>query len=114
MSATPAPRFETFLETEGLPRFDLPEALEASYGPFGLPERVVYANFVASVDGIVAVPDRARSSALISGGDPADRFLVALLRACADAVVIGAGTFRAHGAPWTAAKAYPAAGSSFA
>ena len=42
MSATPAPRLETFLETSGVPRFDLPEALEASYGPFGLPERVVY------------------------------------------------------------------------
>ena len=106
MSATPAPRFETFLETPGLPRFDLPDALETTYGPFGLPERVVYANFVASVDGIVALPERPRSSALISGGDPADRFVVAMLRACADAVVIGAGTFRAHGGPWTAENAY--------
>jgi len=114
MSATPAPRLETFLETSGVPRFDLPEALEASYGPFGLPERVVYANFVASVDGIVAVPERPRSSALISGGDPADRFVVALLRACADAVVIGAGTFRAHGGPWTAENAYPDAAEHFA
>ncbi len=114
MSATPAPRLETFLETPGLPRFDLPEALEASYGSFGLPERVVYANLVASVDGIVAVPERPRSSALISGGDPADRFVVALLRACADAVVIGAGTFRAHGGPWTAENAYPDAAEHFA
>ena len=114
MSATPAPRLETFLETSGVPRFDLPEALEASYGPFGLPERVVYANFVASVDGIVAVPERPRSSALISGGDPADGFVVALLRACADAVVIGAGTFRAHGGPWTAENAYPDAAEHFA
>jgi riboflavin biosynthesis pyrimidine reductase len=114
MSATTAPRFETFLETPGLPRFDLPEALEASYGPFGLPEQVVYANFVASVDGIVAVPERPRSSALISGGDPADRFVVALLRACADAVVIGAGTFRAHGGPWTAQNAFPDAAEHFA
>src|SRR4029450_9452637 len=114
MSATPAPRFETFLETAGLPRFDVPEALEASYVPFGLPERVVYANFVASVDGIVAVPDRARSSALISGGDPGDRVLVALLRGCGDAVVVGAGTSRAHGGPWTAENAYPDAAEHFA
>jgi riboflavin biosynthesis pyrimidine reductase len=114
MSATTAPRFETFLEAPGLPRFDLPEALEASYGRFGLPEQVVYANFVASVDGIVAVPERRRSSALISGGDLGDRFVVALLRACADAVVIGAGTFRAHGGPWTAENAYPDAAKHFA
>jgi riboflavin biosynthesis pyrimidine reductase len=114
MSATPAPRFETFLEAPELPRFDLPEAVETSYGRFGLPERVVYANFVASVDGIVAVPEMPRSSALISGGDRGDRFLVALLRACADAVVIGAGTFRAHGGPWTAENAYPDAAHHFA
>lgn len=113
-SASPALRFETLLEAPGLPRFNLPEAIEASYGPFGLPDRVVYANFVASVDGIVAVPEKPRSSALISGGDPADRFLVALLRASADAVVIGAGTFRAHGGPWTAQNAYPAAAGHFA
>jgi riboflavin biosynthesis pyrimidine reductase len=62
----------------------------------------------------VAVPERPRSSALISGGDPADRFVVALLRACADAVVIGAGTFRAHGGPWTAENAYPDAAEHFA
>ena len=114
MSPTSAPTFETLLEVPGLPRFDLPEALEASYGRFGLPERVVYANFVASLDGIVAVPEMPRSSALISGGDPADRFIVALLRACADVVVIGAGTFRAHGGPWTAGNAYPDAAEQFA
>src|SRR5262245_588418 len=114
MSPIPAPRFETLLETPGLPTFDLPEALVARYGRFGLPERVVYANFVASLDGIVAVPERPRSSALISGGDPAARFVVALLRACADVVVIGAGTFRAHGGPWTAENAYPDAAEHFA
>jgi riboflavin biosynthesis pyrimidine reductase len=114
MPATTAPRFETFLEGPEVPGFDLPETLEASYGRFGLPEQVVYANFVASVDGIVAVPEMPRSSALIGGGDPGDRFLVALLRACADAVVIGAGTFRAHGGPWTAENAYPNAAEHFA
>jgi len=113
MSAT-TPTFETFLEAPDVPSFDLPEALEASYGRFGLPEQVVYANFVVSVDGIAAVPEMRRSSALISGGDPGDRFLVALLRACADAVVIGAGTFRAHGGPWTAENAYPDAAEHFA
>ncbi|MGH2649614.1 MAG: dihydrofolate reductase family protein [Actinomycetota bacterium] len=109
----PSLSFQTLFEVPGLPRFDLPEALEATYGRFGLPEHVVYANFVSSVDGIAAIPNVARSSALISGGNPADRFVVALLRAAADAVVIGAGTFRAHSGPWTAQKAYPDAAAHF-
>jgi len=110
----PRLEFQTLIEIPGLPAFQLPEAVESIYGTFGLPAQVVYANFVASVDGVVAVPELPKSSAVISGGSPADRFLVALLRACADAVVIGAGTFRAHSGPWTAAKAYPDAASEFA
>jgi riboflavin biosynthesis pyrimidine reductase len=110
---TPPPGFQTLLEASGLPQFDLPDPFEAIYGGFGLPEHVVYANFVTSLDGIVALPEVPRSSALISGGDQSDRLVVALLRACADAVVIGAGTFRAHGGPWTAENAYPGAAEGF-
>jgi riboflavin biosynthesis pyrimidine reductase len=106
--------FRTLVEDAGPDRFDLPDAIEEIYGAFGLPARLVYANFVASLDGVVAVPDVPRSSALISGGSPADRFVMALLRACADAVVVGAGTLRSHGGPWTAAKAYPDAAEAFA
>ena len=107
------PEFQTLFEAPGLPRFDLPEAVERAYGAFGLAPRVVYSNFVSSIDGIVAIPDVARSSALISGGDPADRFVVALLRAASDVVVIGAGTFRAHEGPWTSENAYPEAAQRF-
>ena len=103
------PEFHGLFEAPGLPRFDLPEDLERAYGAFGLAPRVVYGNFVSSIDGIVAIPEVPRSSALISGGEPADRFVMALLRAAADAVVIGAGTFRAHEGPWTAENAYPEA-----
>jgi len=103
------PELQSLFEAPGLPRFDLPEAVERAYGGFGLADRVVYGNFVSSLDGIVAIPGVERSSALISGGDPADRFVVALLRAAADAVVIGAGTFRAHEGPWTPENAYPEA-----
>lgn len=106
--------FENLFDAPGLPRFDLPAALEAAYGSFGLPAQTVYANFVASLDGIVALPEVPRSSALISGGNAGDRFVVALLRACADAVLIGAGTFRSHHGPWTAGKAYPDAAADFA
>jgi len=103
------PEFQQLFEAPGLPRSDLPEAVERAYGSFGLDTEVVYGNFVSSLDGIVAIPDVPRSSALISGGDPADRFVVALLRAAADAIVIGAGTFRAHDGPWTPGNASPEA-----
>jgi riboflavin biosynthesis pyrimidine reductase len=106
MSDQPSAGLQTLFQVSGLPRFDLPEALERAYGGFGLGDRVVYGNFVASLDGIVAIPGVQRSSSLISGGDQADRFVVALLRAAADAIVIGAGTFRAHDGPWTAENAY--------
>jgi riboflavin biosynthesis pyrimidine reductase len=52
---------------------------------------------------------------VISGRYPADRFLMALLRACADAVLIGAGTLRATpGHHWTPAHVFPDLASSFA
>jgi riboflavin biosynthesis pyrimidine reductase len=109
MTGQPLPEFQSLFEAPGLPRFDLPEGIERAYGGFGLADRAVYANFVSSLDGIVAIPGVPRSSALISGGDRGDRFVVALLRAAADAIVIGAGTFRAHEGPWTAENAYPEA-----
>ena len=112
MTDQPLPEFQPLFEAPGLPRFDLPEAIERAYGTFGLAPQLVYGNFVSSLDGIVAIPGVERSSALISGGEPADRFVVALLRAAADVVVIGAGTFRAHEGPWTAENAYPEAAES--
>ena len=107
-------RLETLYESPELPRFDMPSDLERVYGAFGLPGSVVYANFVSSVDGVAAIPGVPRSSALISGGNEGDRFIVALLRSVADVVVIGAGTFREHGGPWTADAASPAFADGFA
>jgi riboflavin biosynthesis pyrimidine reductase len=93
----------------------LPARLEERYGgPLNLATDVVYSNFVASVDGIVAIHDVRASSAVISGGYDADRFVMALLRASADAVVIGAGTLREHSGPWTAAASYPSLAEDFA
>jgi riboflavin biosynthesis pyrimidine reductase len=103
------PEFEPLFASPGLPRFDLPEVVARAHGDFGLSARIVYGNFVSSLDGIVAIPGVPRSSATISRGNPADRFVVALLRASADALVIGAGTFRAHEGPWTPDNAYPEA-----
>ncbi len=68
----------------------------------------MYANFVSSIDGVVAVEDSPSSGALISGKNQADRFVMGLLRATADVVLVGAGTLRATpGHLWTAQHVYP-------
>jgi riboflavin biosynthesis pyrimidine reductase len=93
---------------------DLPGALADTYGGgLALPEAVVYANFISSIDGIVAIAGERASSSAISGRDPGDRFVMALLRAAADVVLIGAGTFRRHRGPWTASASYPDAEAAF-
>jgi len=77
----------------------------------------VIANFVTSLDGVVSykLPGRAGGAA-ISGADPADRFIMGLLRASADAVMIGAGTL--HDASpdglWTADYICPSVASLYA
>lgn len=102
-------------ECEGLPSFVLPAALAAAYGGgFGLHRPVVYANFVSSADGVVSLPDGGESGHVVSGNDEPDRFIMGLLRACADAILIGAGTFRkAGGGLWHPETIFPAAGELF-
>lgn len=64
---------------------------------------------------MVALSGAGDSGHLISGDDEADRFILALLRASADAVLIGAGTFRkANGDLWHPETVYPAAEEVFA
>ena len=103
-------------ERDGLPSYDLPADLERLYGgSLGFEAPRLYANFVASLDGVVALAGQDHSSQMISGRSEADRFVMGLLRACADAVLIGAGTFRA--APdslWTPMFIYPDAAAEFA
>jgi riboflavin biosynthesis pyrimidine reductase len=103
-------------ERSGLPVFGLPERLAELYGgDFGFLRPAVYANFVGSVDGVVALPGPEESGQLISGGDEPDRFIMGLLRACADAVVVGAGTFRKGGrALWHPESVFPGAGEAYA
>ena len=55
------------------------------------------------------------SSGAISLASPADRFVMGLLRACASAVLIGAGTLRPDASHrWTAEHVYPQAAGEFA
>jgi riboflavin biosynthesis pyrimidine reductase len=69
------------------------------------------------VDGVVAFEAGVRSSAgsLITDRRPSDRLLMGLLRACADGVLIGAGTLRAEPEHlWTPAHVFPALAAEFA
>ena len=99
-----------------MPRFSLPDELERLYGGgIGFEEPCVFTNFVETIDGVVAIPDVERSNALVSGGSEADRFVMGLLRACADVVVVGARTLDASPkGSWQAERVYPAAADAFA
>jgi riboflavin biosynthesis pyrimidine reductase len=76
----------------------------------------VVANFASTLDGVVALDGPGLSSGgEITGFDPHDRLLMGILRGCADAVVLGAGTFRAVPRHiWTSTHVYPPMASAFA
>src|SRR2546429_802902 len=93
----------------------MPAELEKIYGRLGFADRVVYSNFVESLDGVVTLGDKPSAGSAISGRNEADRFLMGLLRACADAVLLGAGTLRATpGHHWTPEHIFPDMTTSFA
>jgi riboflavin biosynthesis pyrimidine reductase len=92
-----------------------PDLAERYGGQLALRERTVVANFVQTVDGIVAIPDLERSNERISRISTDDRFVMGLLRALADVVLIGSGTF--HAAPqsrWRPEGAHPDSTDAFA
>jgi riboflavin biosynthesis pyrimidine reductase len=107
-----------FDESAGDP-LPLPPELSALYGVLRMaahPDRPhVFANFVASVDGIVAVDPPRGTGADVSGGEAHDRAVMGLLRAVADAVVIGAGNLRAEGDHvWLAERIFPGLAPAYA
>jgi riboflavin biosynthesis pyrimidine reductase len=107
---------ELDFEAPGLPAFPLPEELARLFGgTLGFDEPCVFSNFVQSVDGVTAIPSVPASNKLIAGGSAADRFVMGLLRACADVVVVGSGTLEAspRGA-WSPRQAFPDAADAFA
>jgi riboflavin biosynthesis pyrimidine reductase len=107
--------FDVLFEADGLPTVELPPELRRVHaGDLGFEEPRLFANFVATLDGVVAIPALPNSNEVISGGSTADHFLMGVLRALADAVLIGAGVLRA--APqgtWRAEKVYPPAADAF-
>lgn len=109
-------RLELLHEAPGLPGYELPDELRERYGgSLGFSEPRLVANFVTSVDGVVAAPPLVQSARLISGDNESDRFVMGLLRACADAIVIGSGTLRASPRSlWTPEGPFPEAAGAFA
>jgi riboflavin biosynthesis pyrimidine reductase len=122
----PAPSLEILLDAsldeDGPQRgANMPPNLARRYGgrlhvPLRPDRPTVIANFVSSIDGIVALGSGALSGGgLISGFHEPDKFVMALLRALADVVVIGAGTLRGSaGHGWTAQRVKPELASDFA
>lgn len=93
----------------------MPEEIERLYGCIGFDEPVLYSNFVESLDGVVTLGSSPNAGSAISGRNQPDRFLMGLLRACADAVLLGAGTLRATpGHNWTPEHIFPDLAPSFA
>lgn len=100
----------------------LPPELAARFpGQLAIELRPVWAtmiaNFVASVDGVVALgPDEhSTGGGEISGFSEPDRFMMSLLRGLADAVVVGAGTVRVgRNHEWTARHLQPDLAEVFA
>ncbi|HEY7124447.1 MAG TPA: dihydrofolate reductase family protein [Ktedonobacterales bacterium] len=127
---------ETFYDQAKGATLPLPPELERLYGPLALPPRpapilpvapatvpgnapagspglqtspYLFGNFVTTLDGVVALGGPgADGGGLISGFNKHDRMVMGLLRAVADAVIVGAGTLRS--VPdhfWTARHIYP-------
>ena len=99
---------------------DMPPELARRYGGELLiplvPDRpTVLANFVSSIDGVVASGDGdLAGGGLISGNHEPDRFVMGLLRSVADVVVVGAGTLRGSSVHrWTPQHVHPASGPLF-
>jgi riboflavin biosynthesis pyrimidine reductase len=98
----------------------MPEKLSRRYGgelvvPLRSDRPTMVANFVSTLDGVVAFDSEGASGGgEISGFHEHDRFVMGLLRALSDVVVVGAGTVRA--APdhiWTAGHVHPASAGAF-
>jgi riboflavin biosynthesis pyrimidine reductase len=108
--------FDVLLEDTGLPRVELPAELARIHGgDIALAESSVYANFVATLDGVVAIPSVPRSNEVVAGDNEADRFLMGVLRALADVVLIGAGVLReSPKSTWRAEQIYPPAADAYA
>lgn len=115
MTVLPEP-LERLYEDESLPKTVLPAELARLHdGDLGFLSACVYANFVTTLDGVVAIPTMPRSNDFVAGDNDADRFLMGLLRAFADVVLIGSGVLRASPrGTWQPERIFPPAARAYA
>ncbi|MGE5699392.1 MAG: dihydrofolate reductase family protein [Deltaproteobacteria bacterium] len=110
----PLTPLESLFETGQGEELPLPRELSALYGPLRFParrgRRYVIGNFVTTLDGVASLSDPVLpGGGPISGSNPHDRMVMGLLRAVADAVIVGAGTLRSVPRHlWTAEHIFPA------
>jgi riboflavin biosynthesis pyrimidine reductase len=110
----PLAPLESLFDAAGGVDLPLPPELVALYGPLRFPVREgrqhIIGNFVTTLDGVASLSDPALpGGGPISGSNPHDRMVMGLLRAVADAVIVGAGTLRSVPRHiWTADYVFPA------
>jgi riboflavin biosynthesis pyrimidine reductase len=109
---------ETIFAVERGNDLPLPPDLLTLFGRLQFPSHkvpYVVGNFVTTLDGVVALNEPGHvSGGDISGYNHHDQMVMGLLRAIADAVIVGAGTLRS--APrhsWTAQHIYPALSTAY-
>jgi riboflavin biosynthesis pyrimidine reductase len=117
-----APQFtalRTLLETTPGRALPLPPKLSRLYGEFRLPlprlGPLVFSNFVSTLDGVVSLQVKGHSGGGdISGFSAQDRMVMGLLRAAADAVIVGSGTLAADPEHlWTPQAICPELGNEY-
>lgn len=98
----------------------LPAALRGRYGselsiPLRTDRPTTIVNFVSTLDGVISYnTPEAAGGGEISGHFEPDRFVMGLLRALADVVLVGAGTVRADpDGAWTPASVHPVSDPEF-
>jgi riboflavin biosynthesis pyrimidine reductase len=111
---------ETLFEAKRGKALPLPPRLARLYGRLRMPAALVrpfhararpyvISNFVTTLDGVVSLNEKGHASGGdISGFSAEDRMVMGLLRAIADAVIVGSGTLgadRHH--VWTAERIFP-------
>ena len=110
---------ESLYELDRGTELPLPPELATLYGHLRLPlhpgRPYVVGNFVTTLDGVVSLNEPGQAGGgEISGFNPHDRLVMGLLRAAADAVIVGAGTLRAVPTHlWTAPYIYPALAGAY-
>jgi riboflavin biosynthesis pyrimidine reductase len=107
------PALEKIYDSEPMSSLPLPSELARIYGSLSFPSHsgrpYVISNFVSTLDGVVTLDTSGKAVGdVISGSNEHDSIVMGLLRAAANAVIVGAGSLRASPQHiWTPAYIYP-------